>query len=279
MLKSKLTLGYSPCPNDTFIFYALVHGRVAGEGLEFRETLHDVEVLNQMALGGELDVTKVSCHALGLLRDDYCLLRSGGAVGRGCGPLVVARERMGMDELRGRKIAVPGRLTTACLLMQLYDPSLTNVSVMAFHEIMGAVRDGRVDAGLVIHEGRFTFAQYGLSRVMDLGQWWEKTTGCPIPLGCIVARRDLGGGLVGRVEGLVRESLLYARRHPDEAWQYIKAHAQELRDDVIGRHIDLYVNDYSVDLGDDGVRAVNALLDMAERRGIIKKSAQPLFYA
>jgi 1,4-dihydroxy-6-naphthoate synthase len=273
-----LSLGYSPCPNDTFIFYALVHGRLSTGGLGFREILKDVEALNRMALAAELDVTKVSCHALGNLREDYCLLRSGGALGRGCGPLVVARRPGEMKELRGKRIAIPGRLTTAYLLLQLYDPSLgENAVAMPFDEVMGAVKRGEAEAGLIIHEGRFTYPRYGLVALMDLGQWWEEATGLPIPLGSIIARRGLGSELIGRVEALVRESVLYAMANRGEPEGYIKEHSQELEDSVIRQHIDLYVNDYTVDMGQEGEAAVREFLRRAEERGIIKASAAPLF--
>lgn len=279
-----LTLGYSPCPNDTFIFYALVHGRTDAGDLRFRETLRDVEALNRMALRAELDMTKVSFHAFGNLREEYCLLRSGGALGRGCGPLVVARGPLPplrgglLPPLKGKLIAIPGELTTAYLLLQLYDPALRdNVTAMPFNEIMGAVKDGLVDAGLIIHEGRFTCRQYGLVPVMDLGKWWEEKTGLPIPLGCIIAKRKLGKGLVDTIERLVRDSVLYAIKHRDEPEQYIKRHSQELSDSVIKEHINLYVNDYTLDMGEEGIRAVDELFAMAEERGIIKGSAKPFF--
>lgn len=265
-----LSLGYSPCPNDTFIFYALVHGQIDTAGLGFRETLLDVETLNQKALNSELDITKVSFHAYGFLRDRYHLLRSGGAVGRGCGPLVVAKKMWSMDDLRGKRIAIPGRLTTAYLLLQLYDPALAgNVVAMPFDRIMDAVKEGSVDAGLIIHESRFTYPDYGLSEVIDLGRWWEQDTGLPIPLGCIIARKDLGRGLVQTIGTLVRDSVEYAFAHREETKDYIKAHSREIKDEVVEEHIRLYVNDYSLDLGSDGVTAAEELLKRAEERGII----------
>lgn len=274
-----LSLGYSPCPNDTFIFYALVHGKIDTGDLRFKETLLDVETLNRMALSAELDITKVSCHAFGNLREDYCLLRSGGALGKGCGPLVVARERCGMEDLKGKRIAIPGRLTTAYLLLELYDPGFRdNVEVMPFNEIMGAVQTGRADAGLIIHESRFTYPAFGLLSVMDLGQWWEEQTGFPIPLGSIIAKRELAKDLINRVEMLVKDSVIYAMGHRDEPEQYIRNYSQELEDSVVKRHIDLYVNDYTVDMGEDGVMAVNELFRMAEDRGIIKSSSRPIFF-
>jgi 1,4-dihydroxy-6-naphthoate synthase len=278
-LKMKiLSLGYSPCPNDTFIFYALVHGRLDTGGLGFSEILKDVEALNRMALGEELDITKVSCHAFGNLREGYCLLRSGGALGRGCGPLVVAREECDMKDLRGKRIAIPGRLTTAFLLLQLHDPALgDNVAEMPFYRIMEAVQKGEADAGLIIHEGRFTYPRYGLVSIKDLGQWWEETTGLPIPLGSIIARRGLGRDIIQSVDALVKESVLYAMENRQEPEGYIKEHSQELEDSVIRQHIDLYVNDYTVDMGEDGIAAMRELLGRAEGSGIIKGSSRPLF--
>lgn len=275
-MKRELTLGFSPCPNDTFIFYALVHGKVRAEGLSFSETLEDVETLNRKAVGGKLDVSKVSFHALGFLRHEYFMLRSGGALGKGCGPLIVAREPLDAAALRGKVIAIPGMLTTAYLLMQLYDQSLKNIIVMPFHMIMDSVVSGYADAGLIIHEGRFTYPRYGLHEVEDLGRWWEEKTGLPIPLGCIVARRSLGAETARAVESLIRESAVYAREHPDEPSQYIKSHAQELDDDVIREHIDLYVNDYSLDVGREGALAVDELMRLAEEKGIVEKSSMPL---
>lgn len=273
-----LSLGYSPCPNDTFIFYALVHGKIDAGGLQFKEILLEVETLNQMAVKGELDITKVSYNAFGNLRDDYYLLRSGGALGRGCGPLVVASKECEMKDLKGKTIAIPGELTTAYLLLQLYEPDFrSNVKVMPFHEIMGAVKEGKVDAGLIIHEGRFTYPSYGLKKIIDLGEWWKKETGLPIPLGCIIAKRSLGIDVISKVERLIMESVLYAISRRDEPVKYIKEHSQELDDSVIAEYINLYVNDYSIDIGDEGIRAVRKLLDMAEEKGIIKKSSVPIF--
>ena len=272
----ELTLGYSPCPNDTFTFHALVTGKVAGR-FSFAPAISDVEALNQMAVNAALDVTKVSCHCLGRIRGKYSLLRSGAALGRGCGPLIVARRRLKPSELKGLRIAIPGRLTTAFLLMQLMDPSLRDVVVMTFDEIMDAVSTGLVDAGLVIHEGRFTFARYGLSQVIDLGQWWEETTGLPIPLGCIVARRELGPQTALEVQDLIRQSVLYARANPGESAAYVRQHAQELDGSVIARHIGLYVNDFTVDMGEEGVAAVGEFLGRAEAAGLIGKTGDPLF--
>jgi 1,4-dihydroxy-6-naphthoate synthase len=273
-----LSLGYSPCPNDTFIFSPLVSGKIHTNGLTFREVLEDVETLNQMALGSRLDITKASFHAFGHLRDDYCLLRSGGALGKGCGPLVVARESIEMPDLRGKTIAIPGELTTAFLLLQIFDPELKRrVKIMPFSSIIESVKGGEADAGLIIHESRFTFQRAGLKKVIDLGDWWEKETGHPVPLGGILGRRGLGADLLRQVEILLRKSVEYAFAHRGESVSYIKRHAQELEDEVINRHINLYVNDYSLDIGDSGERAVKELFRMAEGRGIIKSSNKSLF--
>jgi 1,4-dihydroxy-6-naphthoate synthase len=274
-----VTLGYSPCPNDTFIFYALVNNRINTEGLRFREMLEDVETLNLMAKRAELDVTKVSFHAFGHLREDYCLLRAGGALGKGCGPLVVSRQDFTMDELREKSIAIPGRLTTAFLLLSIFDPAFAeNVKVMPFNEIIDAVKNGEVDAGLIIHESRFTYQKEGLRKVIDLGEWWEKETGSLIPLGAILAKRELGRATVKRIDGLIRRSIDFAFSNRTEPLAYIKKHSQEMEDEVVTQHINLYVNDYSLDIGDEGIGAVRELFRRAEDRGIIAPSQQPLFF-
>lgn len=272
-----LALGYSPCPNDTFIFHALVHGLVGGD-VGFEERLEDVETLNYLALSGRLDITKVSFGVITEILDKYCLLRSGGALGRGCGPMVVARKPMEMDDLKGARLAVPGMNTTAFLLLRLFDPSFGEHAVpMAFDQIMGAVRDEEVDAGLIIHEGRFTYSDYGLYEVMDLGRWWEETTGKPIPLGGIIARRELGAETISKVQSLIRQSLEYAFAHPEASKQYIRQHAQEMDEPVMREHIELYVNDFSLDLGREGEDAVQELFKMAQERGLVKGLERSLF--
>lgn len=276
MIRS-LNLGYSPCPNDTFIFYALVHGRIPLPGVQISERLADVETLNQLALAGALELTKVSYHALGHLRDRYVLLRSGGALGRGCGPLVIAPRPLVMEELRGLRIAVPGRLTTANLLLQLYGEGFDRLVVLPFDRIMPAVLQGEADAGVIIHESRFTYRQLGLHQVLDLGAWWEGDSGLPIPLGGILALRTLGPALIQSLEEALTASVAYAFAHPLEPRDYIKRHSQELADEVIASHIGLYVNDFSLDLGQEGEKAVAELLRRAEQRGIIPASSLPLF--
>lgn len=277
-MSQQLTLGYSPCPNDTFIFHALIHGLIPTGDLCFRERLEDVETLNRLALEGTLDLTKISYHALGHLRDDYALLRSGGALGRGCGPLVVTTgATTTMEDLKGKKIAIPGRLTTANLLLQLYGEGFEDVLILPFDQIMAAIRSGQVEAGVIIHESRFTYQAHGLTQVADLGAWWEQETGLPIPLGGILAKRSLGAATIARVEAALRASVAYAQSHPESSRAYIRQHSQELADDVIASHIALYVNPFSLDLGEEGVRAVETLLQRAEERGIVPPSRQPLF--
>jgi len=278
-MAKELTLGFSPCPNDTFMFYPLVHDLVDTGGLSYRERLEDVETLNQLALNGELDVSKVSYHALGHIRERYALLHSGSALGRGCGPLLVAAERIDPTDLRGKTIAVPGRYTTAKLLLQLLDPALDNFIVMPFNEIMDAVLSGNVDAGLIIHESRFTYHGFGLHKLLDLGEWWEGETGLPIPLGGIVARRSLGTETIAAVERALKAGVEYARTHPTEAAHYIGEHSQEMSPDVCAAHIGLYVNDFSTDLGEEGVRAISCLMQRAEEAGLIPASGTPLFMA
>jgi 1,4-dihydroxy-6-naphthoate synthase len=271
-----LRLGYSPCPNDTFVFYALMHGRIPLPGFSISEELADVETLNRRALAGELDLTKVSYHAFGHLRSEYALLRSGGALGRGCGPLVVARQATSLERLRGKLIAIPGELTTANLLLQLHGSGYERLQILPFDRIVAAVAGGSVDAGLIIHESRFTFAEYGLVEVEDLGVWWEELTGLPIPLGGILARRTLGREVIAEVEQAINASVRFAFAHPEEARAYIRTHAQELDDAVIDQHIALYVNHFSLDLGEDGMAAVHELLDRATAAGIIPPSSLPL---
>ena len=275
-----LSLAYSPCPNDTFIFTPWVEGRVQ-DAPAVVERFEDIDTLNQIALRGEPDVVKVSFHALGHLRDRYCLPRSGGALGRGCGPLVVAREPFAGADLVAKRVAIPGTLTTAALLVRLFAPNLrdANVSVMRFDEIMPAVRDGRVDAGVIIHESRFTYQRHGLTRIVDLGDWWERETGHAIPLGGILMRRDLGDDLIRRTERALSQSVDYAFAHTDVVWPTVRLHAQEMEDEVMRQHIALYVNEFTRDYGTEGEAAISHLLATAERLGIVPASARPLFAA
>ena len=272
----RLSLGYSPCPNDTFIFHALSHGLIeAPFTLQVRH--EDVETLNQLARQSLLDLTKVSYHAFGHLRENYCLLRSGGALGRGCGPLVVAKKPQAMAELSDQLIAIPGELTTANLLLQLHGEGYRRLKILSFEQIMPAVASGEVAAGVIIHESRFTYPAYGLVKLLDLGEWWEKETGHPIPLGGILARRSLGEKLIAKVDDAIGRSLDHAWQHPQQASAYIASHAQEIDETVVRRHIELYVNRFSRDLGAEGIAAIEDLFARAEGRGLIPQSSRALF--
>lgn len=270
------SLGYSPCPNDTYIFYGLVHNLIPNAP-EFEEVLEDIETLNVLALEGKLDMTKISFHALAHLRDQYCLLHSGGALGRGCGPLVISADALDPPDLDGKSIAIPGKYTTAALLLRLFNPGLRDLVVIPFHEILEATQTRRVDAGLIIHESRFTYQKYDLHKVIDLGEWWEQGTGHPIPLGGILARRDLRSDLIHQIEGALKSSVEFAHTNPDKVRSYIREHAQEMDEDVMQQHIDLYVNDYTLDYGLEGEAAIHDLIARAESAGIIAPSDLPLF--
>lgn len=265
-----LELGFSPCPNDTFMFDALVRGVVSEPELTFTPVMEDVETLNRIVLANELPVSKVSFHLLGHVRERYGLLRSGAALGRGCGPIVVTRPGF-RGNLRDLRVAIPGDYTTAALLLRLFEPRIGVTVPMPFDRIVEAVVGGEVDAGVIIHESRFTYRAAGLDRLVDLGEWWEGETGSPIPLGGIVFRRDLPDGLPRRLERLIRESVVHARSHPAEPLPFIRRHAQEMDDQVCASHIALYVTDFSVDLGEEGVAAVERLFAMAEERGVIPR--------
>ena len=265
----RLTLHHSPCPNDTFIFHALATGLVQVPGVAFDVTLADVERLNEAAGAGVPDVCKVSVAAAAQVLDEYRLLRAGGALGRGVGPILVAPGGLRLEDLHGRKVAIPGRRTTANLLFGLLcrergiAPQLVE---LVYDQVMPAATAGDVAAGVVIHEGRFTFAEHGLLRLLDLGAWWEEERGLlPIPLGCIVLRRSLGLDMARAVNLGIRQSLEYARANPEASREYIREHAQELDPSVIARHIATFVNEASLDIGPEGEAAARALLAEARR--------------
>lgn len=266
-----LSLGFSPCPNDTFIFHALTHRIVDLRGHDFSVVIDDVESLNRRAAEHSLNITKVSCAAYVRFREYYRFLLSGGAFGRGCGPLVIAREPADAGFLAARTVAIPGELTTAFLLVRLLCDAAglkpAQFVPMVFHEIMPAVAAGRVDAGVIIHEGRFTYRDHGLHALIDLGMWWEETTGLPIPLGGIIAEKRLGYTVIDDVEQIIRASVQYAFAHSEEAMPYIRRHAQELAEDTIRRHIALYVNDFTIDIGQEGRAALDELVRRAASAG------------
>jgi 1,4-dihydroxy-6-naphthoate synthase len=258
----ELTFGHSPCPNDTFAFHALTHGLVEIPGAPFRVTpvLLDIEELNRRAHDGAFHLTKLSVGAFAGVGRRYRLLRSGAALGHGVGPLVVARAPIALaDAVRGR-VAIPGRETTAYRLLRLAAPGLGDVIEMRYDQILQAVSRGDVDAGLIIHESRFTYADHGLVKVSDLGDWWERETHLPVPLAGISARADLDADTMAAAERAIRASVQYAFDHPAASRAYVRAHAQEMSDEVCDQHIKLYVNDLSLDIGDDGLRAIERLV-------------------
>ncbi|WP_159885881.1 1,4-dihydroxy-6-naphthoate synthase [Paenibacillus puerhi] len=270
-----MKIAYSPCPNDTFVFHALAHGLIPGAP-KLDVTFADIDVTNRLATSEEgLDVMKISYAALPWVLTDYALLPCGGALGRGCGPLVLRaggeKEDAGAAALSGRRVAVPSDRSTAYLLFRLWAAQnvpggVGEIVVMPFHEIMPAVRDGLIDAGLVIHEARFTYPSYGLSLVTDLGSWWESDTGLPIPLGAIIARRSLDREAIA---GWIRQSVEYAWAHPEASRDYVQHHAQEMSPEVTQAHIELYVNEFTAELGEDGYAAVTALLGRAAQEGLV----------
>lgn len=258
-----LSLGFSPCPNDTFIFDALVNGAIDAAGLRFDTQLEDVETLNQWAVQGKLDITKLSFAAGLKVADKYELLNSGSALGRGCGPLLIAKEAVPLERVKDMKIAIPGAFTTANLLFSIAFPEAANKRVMLFSDIEQSVLSGEADAGVIIHENRFTYQQKGLVKLIDLGEFWETKTGQPIPLGGIFIRKDIPAEVRAKVDQLIHQSLQHAYTKYPALSPYVKAHAQEMDENVMRQHIDLYVNEYSLDLGTKGKEAVEKLKEMA----------------
>lgn len=272
-----LTLGFSPCPNDTFIFDAMLHGKVDTEGLDFEVFMEDVENLNRRAFAGEIAVTKLSYHAFAHLTHRYALLHAGSALGRGCGPLLVARQPMSEADISSARIAIPGRMTTANFLLSLAYPAAHRREETLFSDIEDAVLDGRADAGLIIHENRFTYQQRGLVRLLDLGEYWEGNTGLPIPLGGIVINRDLSRETREKVNRVLRRSVEYAFAHPEDVMPFVRAHAQSMDDTVMQAHIHLYVTKHTIDLGDDGRQAVREMFRIARQKGAITAFQEDLF--
>ena len=279
--RMKLSLGFSPCPNDTFIFDALVHHRVDTEGLTFDVRMEDVEALNQLALRGRLDVTKLSYHAYGYLTRVYELLNAGSALGRGVGPLLVTANENLTDtgELsayqvpgsrrREIKIAIPGELTTANYLLGLAFPNLQTKQVVLFSEIEDRVISGEFDAGLLIHENRFTYHERGLHKILDLGEYWEESTGLPIPLGGIVVKQHLPTEVKEKIDRVLARSITYAFTNPEASADYVATHAQEMSVGVRRKHIELYVNDFTRALGEEGWHAVRTFLEQGRARGVL----------
>jgi 1,4-dihydroxy-6-naphthoate synthase len=272
----KLTLGFSPCPNDTFIFDALIHHKIDTEGLEFEVSYDDVETLNQKALRGELDITKLSFHAFAYVANQYALLDAGSALGFGVGPLLISKNHFegeadpklqtANSELR---IGIPGKYTTANFLLGIAYPHLQNKQELVFSEIESALLNDQIDLGLIIHENRFTYQDRGLTKIVDLGDYWEKLTGCAIPLGGIVVNRNLDREVQLKVNRLIRQSVEFAFAHPKSGIDFIRQHAQAMEESVMYKHIELYVNKYSINLGEEGRKAVDTLFKLAQERNII----------
>jgi 1,4-dihydroxy-6-naphthoate synthase len=272
-----IRVGHSPDSDDAFMFYALTHDKLDAGPLRFSHQLEDIETLNRRALNGELEVSAVSIHAFAHLADRYALLASGSSMGDRYGPTVIARAPMTLDDLRGKTIAVPGLLTTAYLTLQLCLGKDVAVTVMPFDQILPAVAEGRVEAGLIIHEGQLYYGDRGLHKVVDLGQWWFEQTGLPLPLGGNVVRRDLGDELVLTIAGLLKESIVYALEHREEALEYALRYARDLDPALADRFVGMYVNDWTVDYGPKGREAVRTLLARAAEAGLVPNTLDVQF--
>jgi 1,4-dihydroxy-6-naphthoate synthase len=285
----KLSLGFSPCPNDTFIFDAMIHHKIDTEGLDFDVFYDDVETLNQKAMRSELDITKLSYHAFAYVADKYVLMDAGSALGFGVGPLLISDVeisisdlqsgtiRNGKSEIRNPLIGIPGKYTTANFLLGTAFPNATNKVELVFSDIEDAVLDGRIDVGLIIHENRFTYQDKGLKKIIDLGDYWEKETGCAIPLGGIVANRRLPIDIQHKINKVIRRSVEFAFENPKSGLEFIRSHAQEMSEEVMYKHIELYVNKYSVDLGAEGKKAIRLLFDKALENHIIPEVKEDIF--
>lgn len=280
----KLTLGFSPCPNDTFIFDALIHHKIDTEGLEFEVSYDDVETLNQKALRGELDITKLSFHAFAYVAGQYALLDAGSALGFGVGPLLISKNHfVGENDAKLQtpdsklRVGIPGKYTTANFLLGIAYPHLQNKQELVFSEIESALLNEQIDLGLIIHENRFTYQDKGLTKIIDLGDYWEKLTGCAIPLGGIVINRNLDREVQLKVNRLIRQSVEFAFAHPKSGIDFIRQHAQAMEESVMYKHIELYVNKYSINLGEEGRKAVDTLFKLAQERNIIPAIQENLY--
>ncbi|TDQ09732.1 menaquinone biosynthesis family protein [Pedobacter metabolipauper] len=270
----KLSLGFSPCPNDTFIFDALIHHKIDTEGLEFEVCFDDVETLNHKAFNAELDITKLSFHAFAHCYEKYALLDSGSALGFGVGPLLICKDETHVQNSThldaSLKVGIPGKFTTANFLLGIAFPHLTNKQELVFSDIESSLLEEKTDLGLIIHENRFTYSEKGLHKIVDLGSYWEKLTGCAIPLGGIVINRKLERSVQEKVNRLIQKSVEYAFNDPKSGLEFIKQHAQEMSEEVMYKHIELYVNQYSVQLGTEGRKAIDVLFNMAQEKGLIE---------
>lgn len=273
----KLTLGISPCPNDTFIFDAMVNKKIDTEGLSFDLIMADVEKLNTLAFQHALDITKLSYYAYAHVTNQYVLLDAGSALGKNCGPLFITKPEKQKCNFEGLITAIPGKYTTANFLLSMAFPLITNKVEMLFSEIENAIVHDKVDAGVIIHENRFTYQGKGLVKIMDLGEYWETQTGLPIPLGGIAIKRNIPAGIAQKVNRMVRKSVEYALAHPAASRDFVRRHAQEMDEIVRNQHIQLYVNNYSVDLGDIGKKAVTTLFAWARRNKLIHDTHENIF--
>jgi len=265
----RIRIAHSPDSDDAFMFYALTAGKIDTEGFQIEHVLADIETLNREALRGTYEISAISFHAYPYVADKYWVLPSGGSVGEGYGPIVVSKQAL--NSLKGKRIGVPGKLTTAFLVLKLYEPDFEEV-VMPFDQILLAVQEGRVDAGLVIHEGQLSYVDKGLKKIVDLGQWWQEKTGLPLPLGCNVVRKDLGTENIRKIERLMKESIRYALEHREEAIEFAREYARDIKEDMerTNRFVGMYVNHRTLDYGEDGRDAVRLLLKLGVERGIIK---------
>lgn len=273
----KLTLGFSPCPNDTFIFDAMVHGRIDTEGLEFEYFLADVEELNRKAFASELDITKMSYHAYAYVAQNYLILDSGSALGHRNGPLLISKQNNGISGIEERKIAIPGKYTTANLLFSIAWPEAKNKIEYVFSDIERALLDGEVDAGLIIHETRFTYQKKGLHKLADMGEFWEGYAGLPIPLGAIVINKNIPSDIALKVNRIIRRSLEYAYKDSFASYDFVAGNAKEMDSTVMNNHIKLYVNEYSLDLGSKGREAITELFRIASVKGVIPQMPSRIF--
>jgi 1,4-dihydroxy-6-naphthoate synthase len=273
----KLTLGFSPCPNDTFIFDAMVHGRIDTEGLQFDYFLADVEELNKRALASEVDITKVSYHAYSYIANDYLILDSGSALGHRNGPLLISRREINSSDLTNARIAIPGKFTTANLLFSIAWPEAKNKTEYLFSDIPDAILRDEVDAGLIIHETRFTYARKGLTRIADMGEFWEKLTGMPIPLGAIVIKSNIPTEVALKVNRIVRASLEYAYKDSFASFGFVSEHANDMDSTVMNNHIKLFVNEYTINLGLKGREAINELFRIAGDKKVIPSLPRRIF--
>jgi len=273
----KLTLGFSPCPNDTFIFDAMVHGRIDTEGLEFDFFLADVEELNRKALDSKVDITKISYHAYTHVAGNYLILDSGSALGHRNGPLLISKKTIAPEELGGIKIAIPGKLTTANLLFSIAWPEAVNKKEYLFSDIERALLNDEVDAGLIIHETRFTYYKRGLKKIADMGEYWESLTGLPIPLGAIVINRQIPEDIALKVNRVLRRSLEYAYKDSFASYDFVSGNAKEMDSTVMNNHIKLFVNEFTMNLGPKGREAINRLFSVAAEKGVIPRLPERIF--